>query len=361
MSLTPAEDVDLRIEVLNREGQVIDEIDVDECKVRHDAKADVHRSVQLATTSRLEWQTQRVKPWVRVTSPALGLTEEVPMGVFVLTHPTPDDSNPPTFTVTGYDLLYLLDQKLIEPVTQPTGQPVILSAKQVLGSYGQIQDRIDPSRASDVLSEPKVWPVEFDGTALDVANDFMSMIAYDELYMSDEGEAHSSPIIPLDQRPTKWRYDAQFSTLVDDEGRSLDEDYTDAPNYWVFWSANVVRDDPPVVNDGLYIVRNEIIGPASISARGGTIVRSDNDGPIESITQDDLVANGNRIVQEELYAVTAYAWSTDVNPYHGHNDVLEIIDRDYGFASRCHHVSWEMDVLGRKMDHVAHAILGGVP
>jgi len=355
-------DVALRVEVLSDEGETLGEIDVDSFKVRHDSDADgVHRHVVFTTTDELAWQRQRARPWVTVSNSRLDLEEEVALGVFVLTDPKPDSMLPPTYTVTGYDLLYLLDQKLLEPVSQPTGQPVLFAVRQVLARYGVTADRIDNSRAEDVLLEPKVWPVEFDGTALDAINELLACVGYRPLYMDPEGFARSEPAVPIDQRPPSWRYDAQSdTTTVLAEGRDKDQDYTDAPNFWMFWRADVVRDDPPVIGDGLYVVRNENVGPASISARGGVVVRSDNDGPLEALSQDDLIANADRIVAEETHAVTAYTFQTEANPYHQHDQVLEVLDVDYGLAGRFRHLSWEFDIVARTVTHTATAILGGI-
>lgn len=351
--------VAVTVDLLDEADRPVGTIPVDGCIVRHDGNADIHRSVELVTTAQLEWGVARVQPWVTVIGG--GESDTVSLGVFLLTAPVQDTADPPTWTVNGFDKLYLLDQRLSAPVSYPAGQPILFIVRSLLAQHGFASDRIDNARAADVLSEARSWALEFDGTYLDVVNDLLTMVGYEQLWMTAGGLPTSSPRVSADAKTVVWRYDAQSpTTLVRDDGRGVVADFTDAPNQWQFWRADVDRDDPPVIGDGLYVVNNESQGPSSQAARGGLIVRSSNDGPIEAASQIDLETNGDAIVAAEIEGVTTYRWQSDVNPYHGHRDTLEIIDRQQGVASRFTHVSWELDVVGLSMTHEAHMIAGGV-
>ena len=352
-------DVDLRIDVLDGTNRLVGTVDADNAIIRHDTNTNVHRSVELITADELDWPVQRVRPVVTVTSRLW--TDTVPLGVFLLTDPQPEPTEPVTWTVAGFDQLYLLDQRLTAPVSYPTGQPVLDAVRQVLTLRGVFTDRIDNSRGADTLTEPRVWTIEFDGTYLDVVNDLLAMIGYEQLSMTGDGDAVSSPKIPADQRPVAWRYDAQAATsIVDDDGRAYETRNTDAPNYWLFWRSDVERDDPPSIGDGLYARQNDGLGPSSIDARGGLIIRSSNDGPIEASSQADLEANADAIVANEIQAAAVYRFTTDANPYHEHLDVVECVDRTFGVAGRFRHTSWELNVSERIMTHEVTSIVGGI-
>lgn len=351
--------VEFQVDVLDDRNRLVGSIDADNVIIRHDTNTNVHRSIEMITESELDWPVQRVRPVVTITSARW--TDTVPLGVFMLTDPVPEPTEPVTWSVAGFDLLYLLDQRLTAPVSYPAGQPILTAIRQVLTTRGIFTDRIDNSRALDTLSEPRVWTIEFDGTYLTVVNDLLAMVGYEQLAMTAEGDAAAAPKILADQRPIAWRYDAQAPTsIVDDDNRGYETRNTDAPNFWLFWRSDVERDDPPVIGDGLYAVENASIGPSSQDARGGLIIRSRNDGPIEASSQADLETNADAIVASEIQSAATYRFTTDANPYHKHLDVLECIDRTFGIAGRFRHTSWELNLLDRVMAHETTSVIGGI-
>lgn len=352
-------DVTLTVEVLDDRNRVVGTVDADNVIVRHDTNTNVHRSIELITGEELDWPVQRVRPKVTVASRRW--IDTVALGVFVLTDPVPEPTNPVTWSVAGFDLLYLLDQRLVAPISYPQGQPVLAAVRQTLIGQGIFTDRIDNSRAADTLGEPRVWSIEFDGTYLTVINDLLAMIGYEQLSMTATGEAISYPKVPADQRPIAWRYDAQSpTTIVDDDNRGYETRNTNAPNFWLFWRSDVERDDPPEVGDGLYLRQNDAQGPSSIEARGGLIIRSSNDGPIEATSQSDLQVNADAIIASEIQAAAVYRFTTDANPYHEHLDILECVDRTFGVAGRFRHSAWELDVSARIMNHETTSVVGGL-
>lgn len=350
-----------RMEVLS-ESLAIERDDISDnviaCRIEHGSQRNIHRIIDVDLDIDLDWGRQRVKPYLTVEGG--GYTDTLPLGVFCLTAPTLSGGvRPPRYSVQGYDLMYLIDQPLASAVSYPVGQPILAGVRDLLNLRGIQSDHIANTRAEDVLTQTHAWGVEQGFTYLQVINDLLAMVGYRPLHMDRDGFPESGPHPPASQRDVMWRYDAGApTTTVYMSGREHVDDYTDRPNRWVFWINQTDVDTPPEEGNGLYTVDNISDGPSSQTARGGLVITKAEG--IEASTQSDLVLNGDRIVAEDKLSSTTIRLTTSLNPYHGHQDIVEIIDRDLGIAGPHESMVWNMDVFARTMTHELRSIAGGI-
>lgn len=350
-----------RVEVLSQNDEIEhDNIsgNVRACTIEHGGFRNIHRIITIELDKELDWGRQRIKPYLTVEG--AGWVDTLPLGVFCLTAPVRTGGlRPPQWSVNGFDKMYLIDQPLALPVSYPTGSPILANVRELLSLRGIQVDRISNDRASDVLSQVHSWGVEQNFTYLQVINDLLAMVGYRGLRLDPDGFPESGPHPSARSRNITWRYDAGSpTTTVYLSGREHVDDYTDRPNRWVFWANNIDADQPPIEGDGLYIVDNHTEGSSSQQARGGLVItRAEG---IEAITQADLEANGQRLVDEDMMSSATVRLTTSINPYHDHQDILEVIDRDLGIAGTFEETVWSMDIFARTMTHELRAISGGI-
>ena len=341
----------LRCDLIDIDGSVIDEFgdQVSSLSINYERTGRVNRMVSMTTTRELHWGRHRVAPYITISSSSGLMDEDVPLGVFATTRaPRNREADPREFQVTGYDLLYLVDWPLIEPFTARAGTTTVLEyVAQLISSRGVNAVGLDPSRA-DLLGETRTWAFTEQHTTLDVINDLLGNVGYDTLAMSTTGVAVAGPILHCGQRPSLWTYDADSDTSSVVVGAGdYDDDCTSTPNHWTFYIDSVDRATPISEGDGIYVVQNDSDGPCSIVERGGVFpaepVR------VEALTQADLVAQGDKIVAEEMHAQQRLTLETDLNPYHDHRDVVHVVDSRLGIDGRFLVDEWSMDVFDMSM------------
>lgn len=334
------------------------------CVIVHDGFRTIHRTIDLTTTAELDWGRERVQPWVRITG--ADWVDEVPLGVFAMTAPgLTGGRKPPLFQVQGYDLLYLVDQHLQRPVSLPADAPILGSVADLLVQAGFGTVALDASRASDVLSAARSWPVDAGVvTYLSVINDLLAMVGYQPLFVDADGVPSSAPLPAPERRRVAWRYDstgpvAGEQTMVRAEGQARPDDYTDRYNHWYFFMNAHDREVPLTTDDGIFTYTNDTDGRSSVQARGGLVV-SRVEG-LEAATHDDLVQQAFRLIAEDIHAATTVDWTTKLNPYHGHRDVLRLVAADLNVSGLVEHTVWTHDVIARTTTHQARTLrLGAV-
>jgi hypothetical protein len=338
-------------------GDIADQVTA--CKIVHDNFRDIHGTIDLSTHAELAWGRDRVQPWLRIEGG--GWVDEVALGVFCVTAPEPTGGRTPqTFDVQGYDKLYLLDQQISSPVSLPAGEPILGAVRNILAQQGFGGDRIDATRGADVLVEARTWPLENGRvTYLSIVNDLLSMVGYQPVSACSHGHAHSVPSVPPTERPATWRYDsASMSTIVLADGQRMVDDFTNRPNRWVFWMVNTERETPPTPGDGLFEFDNVSDGRSSQQARGGlAVTRAEG---LEAATHDDLEQQALRLIAEDMHSSTELSFTTRLNPYHGHKDVLEVMSTDFGIVSMVEHSVYTHDLFTRRTEHTVRTLAGGI-
>jgi hypothetical protein len=377
MALTPAQRVQLlsyphvklesvRCDLLDIDGTLLDEIgdEVSSLAIRYTRVPNgAHRSIAMTTTKEMVWGRHQVLPYITISGAGL-VDVDVPLGRYVTTRaPLDRGMAPREFNVTGMDLLDLINQPLVRAFTALAGTtPITSYAEQLIFSRGVRDIRLDPTRV-DTLSEPRTWTITESLTVLDVTNALLGSISYDDLAMSNLGVAEAGPIIPVTSRPIAWTYDADAddSTVVQGEGH-LEYDRTQAHNVWLFYTDALDREGPITQDDGIYLVQNDHNGPSSITALG--LAYPAPPLRLDAVSHADLVAQGDRIVAEEMMDQTRLVLETDANPYHRHGDVVQVIDSHSGINGRFLLDEWQMIVLTENnpamtMNHSMINIEGG--
>jgi hypothetical protein len=341
-----------------QQGDIVDYVTA--CIVEHDVSRTVHRMIDITLKAELDWGRHRIQPWVFMSGG--GWTDDVPLGVFRLTRPRPTAfKTPPTFAVKGYDLLFLLDQQIPRPFSALRGDSILGTVRSILAAAGFVDVRIDASRSGDTLPDIRSWPVD-EGrvTWLDIVNDLLGKVSYIPLHIDSLGRPVSAPIPPADQRRVDWRYDvtAPTTTVLDDE-YALEED-TETPNFWRFRHMDPERSgEEPMGDEGEpFEYTNEATGDYSVDAQGGLTVPHIE--ALEAVSHMDLMEQGLRIVASHMHAGKTVTFTSTLNPYHGHRDILQLVNPDLRVASAAEHQTWRHDVFARRTAHTALTIAGGV-
>lgn len=346
-----------KCEVLDENDNVLNDIvtKVTNLTITHDTEQAVHRSCELVTDAVLDWSRHRIRPYIYIAGG--GYADLVPQGIFLLTAPKPDASMTPIrYTVTGFDKLYLVNQVMRQHISFPSGEPVLNAVFQILAQHGFTTVNFDPDRANSVLPEPRVWFVQDGLNALDVANELLDSVTYNHVHMSlENGLPKASTRVSALYRPIMWEYNtASTKGIVLTGSTDLEDDFTAIPNYYVFYRTDIEFETPPAENDGIFIYRNENFGPSSINARGGTYIPHVEG--LEAVSQGDLEAQGRRIAEEMIRGERQVTFTSRLNPYHSHLDVMEFTHLPLAIHGPHEHVSYEHNVGEMTTTHTVRAV-----
>jgi hypothetical protein len=318
-------------------------------EVRRDNYADVHGSVALQVQRKLNWGKDRVRPYMLVDDNN-GTSIRFNLGVYTLTTPeTAQGEVPVTYDVQGYDLLYLLLNGPGDTYEVTAGTTYISAVQAVVTASGVgATVTLDGSGQSTTLPANMVWALPGEVTWLRIINDLLAAIGYIELYADYDGVLRSEPYVAPDSAGIEWTLDTNdASTNIVGEDRRLTEDVWAAPNWWRFVRNNMTTQ--PSEGAGIYTVQNINDGPSS-QDQLGRVVRK----PVQYLDAADqasLVAQGDRIVQEDRQVERKVTLSIDPLPCMWHRDVFLLAD--VGDAPRKYIASrWTLSLVGEAAELV---------
>lgn len=279
--------------------------------------------------------SQRVRPYMMLTG--AGLTNvRWDLGVYILTTPELELSETPaTYTISGTDLLYYLQNQIGDTYTVPAGTPYLQAVATVIQASGITGSEILLNQAAANATVPSdlVWALTGDtGTAyggsggsttayLDVANDLLSSIAYLPLWADWEGNFRSSPyVLPQDLAP-EYTFDlTQIQGVQVSNPRQLTNDLWQAPNWWRYLNSNVTG---PVEGAGQYTYINTGYGPSSVVAIGREIRQVVT---VAVPDQPTLVGVANQAISQAMANVASLAVAVSPFPPAWHFDTFTYVD-----------------------------------
>ncbi|WP_435744891.1 hypothetical protein [Nocardioides sp. SYSU DS0663] len=277
------------------------------------------------------------------------------LGVFVLTTPdTRRGEEPPTFEVTGYDLLSLLQTGPADTWVVTSGT-TYFSALQAIVDASGIGARLllDGTLQSTTVPATRVWAVTDPVTSwLRMMIDLLAEIGYTRPWMDDGGNIRSRPYQDVAVRPVEWTLDTsdEATNLVGEE-RTLTVETGEIANAWRFARTNM--DTTPTEGDGIYTpAANQSEGPNSIDALGRTIWKFRR---LDAADQAALVAQGDQIRAADMAAVRTISLETDPLPIMEQDDVFQFTDA--GESEKIAAASWTINLDGSPGD----LQLGGAP
>ncbi len=243
--------------------------------LERDCTATIHGTGTFVVTRQLQGGWQRVRPYCLLSGAGLE-NVRFDLGVYVLTSPVAQfNEDPVSYSITGSDLLYILDTTIGDTYTVPAGTTYLAAAQAAANAAGLTGSTVylDGSSGSLTLPNDLVFPLN-NGygaafTYLDVINQLLAAINYIGIWADWEGNLRSGPYLAPTQLQPEYAFDLTLDQGIEvEDPRTLTNDLWQAPNNWLFINENV---SGPVVGAGIYQYTNQSWGPSSVDAVGRTI------------------------------------------------------------------------------------------
>jgi hypothetical protein len=317
--------------------------------------ANVHGICKLVIEGVLAWGKDRVRPFMVLSTDTI--SARFNLGVFVLT--TPDavrGEDPISFSVTGYDLLFLLQAAVGDTYVVSAGTTYLAAVQAVLtasGVGGTVQ--LDGTKQSTTLPNDMVWALTPNVATswLRIINDLLQAISYRGLWVDENGTFRSGPYLAPSARPIEWIFDTtNAKTNIVGETRTLASDVWAARNWWRFIRTPMTV--APVEGAGMYTVSNPSTGRTSISALGRTVR-----APVQFLAAADqasLVAQGDALVAADQSISRRFTINVDPLPIASHFDIVQFTDA--GESDKTQVVSWVINLDGSQGQWVMESVNG---
>jgi len=313
--------------------------------VARNSYATLHATARLNIAMDLDWGQAIVRPFMTLSDGTL--SARFNLGAYYPTTPTRSvGTTPRVHEVEGYDILHGLYSPVGETYAVDAGVSYLIAISEILTTLG-FTALIDQHAAGTVLPTARVWPIDENIRWLTVVNDLLAALGYAGIWSDWNGRLRCSRYISPQDRSAEWTYDTGILTSQILPGRTVEEDFFEAPNRWVTVRSNNVDGSAPVEGDGIYTFTNESQGKTSREARGGKIFTKPTF--VEVADQAALVAIAQQIIDTDLHLKTGLKVPTTPNPLHWHFDRLHVDDPAIGppFEAMC--TQWTLPLLGGMM------------
>ena len=318
-------------------------------RVERKSYANLHGQAELAFSRALDWGSAIVRPYMTLSDGVV--TARFNLGAYYTTTPeTQLGEDPPTWTVTGHDILLVLNDLVGESYAVAAGQSYLAAVEAILLDQGVLAYVIDQAAADRVLPSARTWPIDENTTWLTIVNDLLGAVGYAGAWSDWDGKIRCTPYANPGDRAPEWLYDVEDATSMLTSRRTLSDDYFDAPNRWVAVRSNNVDGPAPVEGNGIWTWQNDTNGPTSVQARGRVIT-----APILQLDVADqtaLIAAAQQQIDADRRRRTSVAVGTSPNPLHWHFDRVAVADPAMGSALLdvlC--TSWTLPLDGGDMSH----------
>lgn len=331
-------------EVLDRNLDVLGDISEHLAggSVTRESFATLHGHVALHLSTYLDWGAAVVRPYMTVSD---GLAvARFNLGAYFTS--LPDErvrDNPPTYEVTGFDILEGLSSPAGEMVALPEGAPYLALVQQILTAQGYTRVLVDQSGAGKVAPTTRVWMIDEQVTWIGIVNDLLGAIGYQGVWSDWDGVLRVQPYHPPSARPPEWTYLSGARTMIEPE-RIRSRDFYATPNRWVAVRDNAADGPAPVEGDGIYTVTNDTVGDTSVLARGRVITRVLR---FDVADQASLVAATQAAVSADMSVTEKWRVRTAANPLHWHFDRVLVDDPEMGGPLQALATAWTLDLNGR--------------
>ena len=347
----PALTVGRGAELLDLSLAVVDDLSPDFAggRVERHSYATLHGQAELAFSRPLDWGSALVRPYLTLSDGIL--SARFNLGAYYTSTPETElGEDPPTWTVTGYDILLILNDLVGESYAVAAGQPYLAAVEAILIDRGVQAYVIDQAAADKVLPSARTWPIDENTTWLSIVNDLLGAVGYQGAWSDWDGRIRCTPYANPRDRAPEWLYAVDDATSMLTSRRTFAADYFDAPNRWVAVRSNAVDGPAPVEGNGLWTYQNDVDGPTSVQARGRVIT-----APLLQLDVADqaaLIAAAQRQIDADRRRRTTVTLGTSPNPLHWHFDRLAVADPAMGSALLdVLGTSWALPLDGADMTH----------
>lgn len=341
----PSVTVKAGLDLLDSSNNFVSDIsaDFDGGEVSRNCHADVHGTCTLKISQLLAWGKDRVRPWMELSDN--GVIARFNLGVFVMTTPdSPRGKSLVSYTVTGYDLLHLLQDGPGDTYVVTSGTTYLQAVRDVLTASGVGATlQLDGTLQNTTLPATMVWALDPSSATswLRIVNDLLGAIDYRGLWADQDGALRSGPYAAPSTRGIEWVFNTtDEATNLVGEDRSLSSDVWGARNQWKFVRRGMTT--LPIEGNGIYTVNNVSTGRTSQDALG-RIVRA----PVQYLDAADqasLVSQGNRIIAADQARSRQFDITAGPLPIAGHFDIVEFDDANE--TDKCQVTSWTIPLGG---------------
>lgn len=328
--------------------------------IKRNMSADIHGTCALTLARELAWGVDLVRPYMTLDDGRTRARWNV--GVFALTTPkTTIGPSLRTYTVDGYDRLFLLQRQVGRDYTLPAGMTYAAALTQVFTDAGLTGVLIDSSATALTLPAVKSWPLVPSSTDPDqastpttwlrVINDLLTAINYRGVWADQDGYYRCEQYQPPAQRGAEYHFDADAGLRLLGPQRVRTVDVWATPNRWVFIAQNPPDGVTPSQSNGLVYARDNLEdGPLSQApwpAGRGLVWPATY--TYDAATPDVLASLGDRRVAVDLATTTTFDVTTSPFPGAGHADVFTYADVAAGGTRRVQAASWSMPMSSAQM------------
>lgn len=311
--------------------------------VSRNSYASLHGTCTLGLSRRLDWGAAIVRPYYQMTDGVT--TARFRLGAYFVAAPVHDpEESPPTYEVTGYDILEGLDDPVGDAYSVAAGEGYLARVETILMQRGYTAYIIDQEAAAKVLPVPRAWAFDDNLTWLTIINDLLAAIGYAGIWSDWDGRLRCEPYQPPRQRSPEWYYDVDIADTLLTAKRKVSYDFDRAPNRWVFYRTNDTDGPAPVEGAGMYTYINQSQGDTSVDARGDrTITRPVG---LEVADQASLVARAQITIDADMTVPTTVELDIAPMPLHWHFDLITVNDPGIGPTVDALVTSWTLPLGG---------------
>lgn len=325
--------------------------------------ADIHGSATFAFDQPLDWGNSIVRPYYLMTGPASAAdktltTMKFYLGAFFTDSPDEDaSSSPPTWDVTGYDVLSILDDAIGDDFAIDLNEDPLDHVEQILLGRGITQYIIDQDATGKLLTSPLVYAMTDNTTWLTVVNALLAYVGYQSIWTDWNGVFRCHSYVTPALRGSEWLLSVDVADTILTQRRKISRDFYDAPNRWVFYRSNATDSATPVDGGGRYEFINNNQGETSVEARGGrTITKAQG---LDIADDASLRTAAQVVIDADMQIPTTFALETAPLPLVWHFDKFTVNDPALGAAQDVLGSTWTIALDGSDMTHEMTAIPGG--
>lgn len=350
--------IDAGLELLDTQNRFVEDISdvLVSGTVTWDNRAAVHGSCRLSIQRRLAWGRDRLRPFMTLSNG--GVSARFNLGVYIPTTPDEDrGENPITYTVTGYNVLSLLQNGPADTYVVTAGTTYYDAIVDALTAADVGIPYLLPGTLAElVVPATRVWvPISPVPSWLRIITDLLFEAGYTAPWADENGNLTARPFQDPATRPVDWALDTTNprTNLVADD-RKITVEAGDIANWWRFVRTSMAT--TPVEGNGLYTTENVYEGASSQIALDRVVRKL---VPLEAADQAALVAQGDKIVAADKGAARTVTLRVDPLPLMGFDDVFQFTDRvgDGVEVEKLLAASWDLNLDGSP----STVQLGGAP
>lgn len=322
---SPALTVSAGLEIVGLDLVALEDISGDLAggSVSRNSYAELHSSADLSVTRTLDWGADLVRPYYVMSDGST--TARFNLGTYHINTPSWSKVEvPPTFQVTGYDMLLRLAQPVGDAYSIAAGANYLEEIETIIAGRGYQRYIIDQARAGTLAPSTRAWAFDETITWLTIVNNLLASIGYQGVWADWDGRLRCEPYIRPAERSPEWWYSDDPATTMLGVDREYRRDFFDAPNRWVFYRTDTAEGEPPVEGNGVYTYQNDRIGDTSVQARNGLVIT--RVAGVDAADQGALIAQANISIQADMDVPMSVSVKTSPNPLHWHFDRLVLQD-----------------------------------